>query len=151
MNTFQIIESTLTAYKNEKLSQERIDFLSHQATVQLDEIAQNEALYTEFLETVNAPEEINKLILWILFMSNEDICIEYINTFKKDFRKILPLSDLADLLLYSVYLEKVKHTHLEGFVYLLTYQEEGLDEIDQYAFTNALLYIQKSKEITLEF
>ena len=76
---------------------------------------------------------------------------EYIDEFNKDFREIIPSSDLADLLLYSVHLKKVKNIELDGFDYLLEYEGEGIEEVDQYAFTNALLYIQKSKEIQMEF
>ena len=84
-------------------------------------------------------------------MSNEDICDEYIDEFDKDFREIIPVSDLADLLVYIVHLKKVKNIELDGFDYLLEYKHEGKDEMDQYAFTNALLYIQKSKEVEIEF
>jgi hypothetical protein len=61
------------------------------------------------------------------------------------------VSDLADLLLYAVHLKKVQNIELDGFDYLLEYQQEGIQEMDQYAFTNALLYIQKSKEVDMEF
>jgi hypothetical protein len=84
-------------------------------------------------------------------MSNEGICDEYINEFDKDFREIIPVSDLADLLLYAVHLKKVKNIELDGFDYLLEYQGDGIEEVDQYSFTNILLYIQKSKEIAIEF
>jgi len=84
-------------------------------------------------------------------MSNEAICDEYISEFNKDFREIIPVSDLADLLIYIVHLKKVQNIELDGFDYLLEYQQDGIQEVDQYAFTNALLYIQKSKEIEMEF
>ncbi len=84
-------------------------------------------------------------------MSNERICCKYIDEFDKDFRDIIPVGDLADLLLYSVYLKKVKNIELEGFDYLLEYKEDGIEEMDQYAFTNTFLYIQKSKEVQIEF
>jgi hypothetical protein len=35
--------------------------------------------------------------------------------------------------------------------YLLEYEEEGIEVMDQYAFTNVLLYIQKSKECLMQF
>jgi hypothetical protein len=51
-----------------------------------------------------------------------------------------------------VHLKKVKNIELDGFDYLLEYQGDGgIEEVDQYSFTNALLYIQKSKEIQMEF
>lgn len=151
MHTFQIAESVLTNYVNDKLSQERVDSLIAQASEQLCEIAQNEKIYSDFLEQVNAPQDIDTTILWILLMSNERICETYIDEFKKDFREIIPVSDLADLLTYAIHLKKVKNIELKGFEYLLNYKSEGVDEIDQYAFTNALLYIQKSKEVEMEF
>ena len=151
MHTFQIAESVLDGYKNDKLSEERINFLITQANEQLDEISQNKEIYNSFLNKVNAPQKIDNIILWILLMSNEDICDEYIDEFDKDFREIIPVSDLADLLLYIVHLKKVKNIELDGFDYLLEYQDEGIDQMDQYAFTNALLYIQKSKEVEMEF
>ena len=151
MNTFQIAESALDGYKNEKLSEVRINFLITQANEQLNEISQNKEIYNSFLNEVNAPQKIDKIILWILLMSNEDICCEYINEFDKDFRKIIPVSDLSDLLLYIAYLKKVKNIELDGFDYLSEYEEEGLEEVDQYSFTNAFLYIQKSKEVEIEF
>ena len=151
MHTYQISATVLDNYRNEKLSDERIDFLITQANEQLDEIAQNTELYARFLNKVNAPEKIDRIILWILFMSNEAIVEEYIDECGKEFREIIPVSDLADLLLYSVHLKKVKGVELDGFDYLLGYQHEGIAEMDQFAFTNALLYIQKSKEVEIEF
>ena len=151
MHTFQIAESVLDGYKNEKLSEDRINFLITQANEQLDEISQNKEIYSSFLNQVNAPQKIDNIILWILLMSNEGIVDEYIDEFDKDFREIIPVGDLADLLLYSVHLKKVKNIELEGFDYLLEYEHEGIVEMDQYAFTNALLYIQKSKEVEIEF
>ena len=151
MHTFQIAEPVLDGYKNDKLTEERINFLITQANEQLDEISQNKEIYHSFLNKVNAPQKIDNIILWILLMSNEGIVDEYIDEFDKDFREIIPVGDLADLLLYSVHLKKVKNIELEGFDYLLEYEHEGIAEMDQYAFTNALLYIQKSKEVEIEF
>ncbi len=151
MHTFQIAESVLDGYKNDKLSEERINFLITQANEQLDEISQNKEIYSSFLNKVNAPQKIDNTVLWILLMSNEAICDEYISEFDKDFREIIPVSDLADLLLYIIHLKKVQNIELDGFDYLLEYEQEGIQEMDQYAFTNALLYIQKSKEIEMEF
>ena len=151
MHTFQIAESVLDGYINDKLSEVRINFLKTQATEQLDEISQNKEIYNRFLNRVNPPQKIDSIILWILLMSSEVICDDYISEFNKNFREIIPVSDLADLLLYIVHLKKVKNIELDGFKYLLEYQEEGIEEVDQYAFTNALLYIQKSKEVEMEF
>ena len=151
MHTFQIAEPVLDGYKNDKLTEDRINFLITQANEQLDEISQNKEIYHSFLNKVNAPQKIDNIILWILLMSNEGIVDEYIDEFDKDFREIIPVGDLADLLLYSVHLKKVKNIELEGFDYLLEYDHEGIAEMDQYAFTNALLYIQKSKEVEIEF
>ena len=151
MHTFQIAKSILDGYKNDKLSEERINFLITQANEQLDEISQNKEMYKSFLKKVNAPQKIDNIILWILLMSNERICDDYISEFDKGFREIIPVSDLADLLFYSVHLKKVKNIELDGFDYLLEYEHEGIEELDQYSFTNALLYIQKSKEVEMEF
>ena len=84
-------------------------------------------------------------------MSNEDICCEYISNFDKDFDDLIPVSDLADLLIYIVFFKKVKNIELDGFDYLSKYEEEGLEEVDQFSFTNAFLYIQKLKEVKIEF
>lgn len=151
MHTFQIAESVLDGYKNDKLNEVRINFLITQANEQLDEISQNKEIYNSFLNQVNPPQKIDNIILWILLMSNERICDEYISEFGKNFREIIPVSDLADLLLYIVHLKKVKNIELDGFDYLLEYEGEGIEEMDQYSFTNALLYIQKSKEVEMEF
>jgi hypothetical protein len=151
MHTFQIAEAVLENYKNDKISEERISFLITQANEQLEEISQNRELYNSFLDRVNAPKKIDTIIIWILLMSNEAICDKYISAFDKDFREIIPVSDLADLLLYAIYLKKVKNIELNGFDYLLEYEKEGIEEVDQYAFTNVLLFIQKSKEVQLEF
>ena len=75
-------------------------------------------------------------------MSNETVCYDYSDEFGKKFRDVIPVSDLADLLLYVVYLKQIKNIELEGFEYLLAYQEEGIEEVDQFAFTNTFLYIQ---------
>ncbi len=151
MHTLQIAESVLDDYRNNKLSEERINFLITQANEQLDEISQNKEIYNSFLNKVNAPKKIDNIILWILFMSNEDICEEYIDEFDKDFREIIPVSDLADLLVYIIHLKKIKNIELDGFDYLLEYKHEGIDEVDQYSFANVLLYVQKSKEVDIEF
>lgn len=151
MHTLQIAESVLDGYRNDKLTEERINFLITQANEQLDEISQDKELYHSFLNKVNAPEKIDNIILWILFMSNEDICDTYIDAFDKGFREIIPVSDLADLLVYIVHLKKVKNIEVDGFDYLLEYKHGGIDEVDQYAFSNVLLYVQKSKEIEIEF
>jgi hypothetical protein len=151
MHTFQIAESLLENYRNDKLSDVRINFLITQANEQLSEMAQNKELYDGFLAKVKAPERIDNIILWILLMSNEGIGSKYIREFKKDFRKFIPVSDLADLLLYIVHLKKVKNIELDGLDYLLEYEEEGIEVMDQYAFTNVLLYIQKSKECLMRF
>ena len=151
MDTFQIANSVLDGYINDKLSEERINFLIAQANEQLDEISQNKEIYNSFLNKVNAPEKIDNIILWILFMSNEAICEEYIEEFDKNFREIIPVSDLADLLAYIVHLKKVKDIELDGFDYLMEYKHGGIDEMDQYCFTNVLLYIQQSKEVQMEF
>ncbi|MDQ7083860.1 MAG: hypothetical protein Q9M36_02560 [Sulfurovum sp.] len=151
MNTFQITASALEGYKNAKISDERINFLIAQANEQLDEISQNQEMYSTWLEEVDAPPKIDNIILWILFMSNEDICIDYINAFHKDFRKIIPISDLSDFLFYVIYLQKIKDITLDGFEYLSEYEEDGLEDVDQYSLTNTFLHIQQSKEITFEF
>ncbi|MEA1879976.1 MAG: hypothetical protein U9N11_04975 [Campylobacterota bacterium] len=151
MNTFQLTQPVLEGYKNEKLTEERVNFLTTQANEQINEIAQNETLYNRFIDEVNAPEKIDNLILWILFMSDEDRCCDYIRACGKDFRDMIPISDLGDLLLYIVYLKKVDDVELDGFDYLMTYKNEGLEEVDQFSFTNIFLYIQKSKEVAIEF
>lgn len=151
MNTFQVAEPVLDGYINDKLGEERINFLITQANEQLDEFSQNKELYESSLKEVNAPQKVDNIILWILLMSNEYICRDYINTFDKDFRKIIPVSDLADLLLYIVYLKKIKNIEQDGFDCLLEYKDDGMEEVDQYSFTNIFLYIQKSKEVQIEF
>ncbi|EIF52026.1 hypothetical protein [Sulfurovum sp. AR] len=151
MHTLQIAESVLDDYRNNKLTEERINFLITQANEQLDEISQNKEIYDSFLNKVNAPQKIDNIILWILLMSNEDICEEYIDEFDKNFREIIPVSDLADLLVYVIHLKKIKNIELDGYNYLLEYKHEGIDEVDQYAFANVLLHVQKSKEVDIEF
>jgi len=84
-------------------------------------------------------------------MSNEELCSEYISEFDKDFNDIVPVSDLADLLFYIVYLKKVKNIELDGFDYLATYEDEDIKDVDTYTITNVLAYIQKSKEIEIQF
>ena len=48
MHTFQITESVLDSYKNDKLSEERINTLLTQVNEQLDEISQNKEIYDSF-------------------------------------------------------------------------------------------------------
>ncbi|MDQ7041999.1 MAG: hypothetical protein Q9M34_00555 [Sulfurimonas sp.] len=151
MHTDQIAIPVLEGYKNEKLSGERVDFLTQQAKEQLEEISQKEDIYSDFLKKINAPQKMDSIILWILLFSNETVCEDYIDEFKKDFRDIIPVSDLADLLLHVIYLKKVQNIELDGLDYLLKYEKECIEEVDQFAFTNALLYIQKSKEVEMEF
>ncbi len=151
MNTLQVAEAVLDGYKNENLTEERINFLTTQANEQLNELAENQEIYDRFLEKVKPPKDVDNIILWMLIMSDEDIVEEYIDIFKKDFREIIPVSDLADLLLHLVYLKKVKNIELDGLDYLLDLESEGMDEMDQYAFTNIFIYIQKTKEVQIEF
>ncbi len=151
MDTYQIEGSVLDDYKREKLREERVDFLIKQADAQIDEIAQESEIYEDLLARVKAPPKIDKLLLWILFMSNESICGAYIRAFKKDFEDMIPVSDLADLLLYVVHLEKVKGEALDGLDYLLEYEDDGLDEVDRYCFMNVLLFIQQKKEGEMQF
>ncbi len=151
MHTFQIAESVLDNYSKDKLTEERIDFLKTQANEQLDEIAGNKEIYDGFLNRVNPPEEIDYIILWMLLMLDEDIVEEYIDEFGKNYREIIPVSDLADLLIYMAHLKKVKNSELEGLEYLLEYEHAGIEEVDQFAFTNVLLYVEKSKQPEIEF
>ncbi|QSZ41915.1 hypothetical protein GJV85_07285 [Sulfurimonas aquatica] len=151
MDTFQIANAVLENYKNDRISEERINFLITQANEQIDEISQNTEIYNALLKQVKAPQKVDNIILWILLMSNEMVCWKYIREFDKDFRKIIPVSDLADLLLYVVHLNKVKEIELDGFEYLMEYESEGMDVMDQFCVTNVLLYIQKSKEVQMEF
>jgi hypothetical protein len=147
----QIAEAVLDGHRNDKLSEERINFLITQANEQLEEIVGNKEIYERFLNRVNAPEKIDKIILWMLLMSNEDIVEEYIDEFGKNFREIIPVSDLADLLIYAVHLKKVKGVTLDGFDYLLEYDHAGIEEVDQFAFTNVLLYVERSKQVNIAF
>lgn len=151
MHTYQIASSILENYKNEKLSDERLEFLKTQAKEQLLELASNEALYERFLKKIDAPSGLDERFLWMLLMSNEDICCDYIDEFSKKYREIIPVSDIADLLTYAIYLAKVENRELDGFSYIINQKTEGLEEADQYAFTNVLLYVQKSKEVEMEF
>ena len=50
-----------------------------------------------------------------------------------------------------MYLRKVKNTELDGYDYLVEYDGEGMEELDQYTLTNAFLYIQQTKEVQIEF
>jgi len=151
MNTFQITESVLDGYINDIIAEKRINFLVAQANEQINEISKNKEIYDGFLDEINAPKKIDKLILWVLFMSDEDICSQYISEFNKDFEDTIPVSDLADLVFYIAYLQKVKNSNLDGYDYLSEYNEEGMQEVDQFAFTNGFLYIQKLKEVPIEF
>ena len=151
MNTFQIAKTALAGYKETKLSDERINTLVEQANIQIEEIAQNKEVYERFLTQVGASKEFDNIILWILFMSNEDICSDYIDEYDKDFSDNIPVSDLADLLIYAVYLKKVKEVTLEGYDYLDDYEEGDIEDVDQFALTNAFLYIQKTKEVQIDF
>ena len=151
MHTFQIANTVLDGYSKVKLIDKRMDFLKTQAKEQLDEIAQNKELYERFLQKVKAPEKIDTIILWILLMSDEDIVEEYIDECGKNFREIIPVGDLADLLVYSIHKKKVENVELDGLDYLLSYEEGGMEEMDQFAFTNVLLYVDKLKQPEIEF
>ena len=117
MHTLQIADKVLDGYRHEKLTADRLDLLITQANEQLDEIAQNKEIYEGFLNKVNAPQKVDRLILWILIMSNESIVDDYIDEFGKNFREIIPVSDLADLLIYAIHLKKLKNEALDGFDY----------------------------------
>ena len=152
MHTDQIADKVLGNYRKDKLTDERIDFLKAQADEQLEEIAGNKELYDRFLQKINPPGKIDNIILWMLIMSNEDFVEAYIDAFNKfKFREIIPSSDLADLLIYIVHLNKLENITLDGYDFLLNYEHPGKDEFDHYCVTNVLLYIQKSKQVEMEF
>lgn len=150
MQTIQITEKTLNNHHND-FDQERLKFLIAQANEQIDEISQNKELYEDFCDQADVDEEIDKLVLWILFMSSDHICYDYNKNFDKGFEDKVPMNDLADLLIYIIYLKKIKDTELEGISYILESEYEGIEEVDQHAFTNVLYYVQKSKEAQMEF
>lgn len=151
MHTYQIADTVLDNYCKGKLGEERIRFLKEQVHEQMNELVQHEALYARFLQKIDLSEPINEVVLWMMIMMDEDRVDDYINACKKNFREIIPVSDLADLLLYAVHLKKVQNTTLEGFDYFLEFQHDGKDEVDQFCFMNVLLYVQKSKEVEMEF
>ena len=151
MNTFQITELALNNYKTDRLPDTRINLLLEQVNEQIDELSQHKEIYSSFLEDIDAPENLDNIILWILLMSNEDVCRDYINQCKKDLKKVIPVSDMADLLLYAAYLTKVQKTKPEGYDFLSGYYEEEMEEVDQYAVTNVLHHIQQSKEVQIQF
>ena len=95
MNTFQITQMALTDYKNDKLSDERFDFLVAQANEQIDEISQNKEIYDSFFTKLNAPKKTDNIILWVLIMSNEELC-KWIPR-----AKLYPEADI--LMVYSMY------------------------------------------------
>jgi hypothetical protein len=145
MNTYQITEKMLEEYRNLMIKDERVAFLKDQADEQLEEIATNEEMYARLLKKVEAPENVDNMILWIALMSDEEIVEEYIEVFDKDFIDMIPVCDLADMLYYMVYAIKVKGETFEGFDYLLHHKTPGMKEVDQHAVSNALTYIQKVK------
>lgn len=151
MHTNQIADKVLDNYSKEKLTEERITFLKKQAEEQLAEIKTNEDIYNSFLEMSGAPENVDPLILWILFMLNEDIVDEYVDEFSKPFREIIPVSDLADLVTFVIHKKKIEGVDIEGIDFLLEYDHAGKDEVDQYAFTNVLLYVEKTKQPQIDF
>lgn len=150
MHTLQIAEEVLEDYKG-KVEAERYDFLIAQAKEQLEEIRGNEEIYNNYLEQVNVAGEVDDLVLWMLFMSNEDICSNYIREFKKDFFDMMPVNDLADLLFYIIYLKKCENTELDGIVYVLESTDPNMDEVDQASFLNVLSHIARSKEVPMAF
>lgn len=150
MHTIQIAEEVLEDYYN-KTGQERFDFLVEQANEQLAEIRANEAVYNRYLEQISIAGKVDDLVLWILFMSNEEICSNYISTFKKDFFDMVPENDLADLLFYTVYLKKCKNNEPHGIVYLVESNNSAVEDVDQSSFMNVLCHIQKQKEPQIEF
>lgn len=151
MHTLQIADGVLAGYRNEKLTQERLDFLLSQAEEQLDEMATNSEVYSGFLERAHVPQTVDRAMLWVMLMSDEGVVEDYIDEYGKSFREIIPVSDLADLLLYAIHLKKVEGTTLDGLDEILEDPTVGMDEADQYAFTNVLLYIQQQKEAPLDF
>lgn len=146
MHSYQITESTLDDYRTNKLLDERIEFLMAQANEQLDEIAQDSALYEQWLDALEISKEFDNIIIWVLLMSDEEIVDEYIDTFKKSFRSIIPIYDLSDLLLYLIHLEKIKNAPLPGTKELLETKTEGLDEVDHHCFSNVLAYVQRKNQ-----
>lgn len=150
MHSIQIAPEVLEQYYN-KVGQERFELLAAQAKEQLKEIREDKEVYNNYLEQINTAGEVDDIVLWVLFMSNEDICLDYIKRFKKDFHKMVPDSDLADLLFYAVYLKKCKDNELDGIVYLIESNKEEIDDVDQANFMNILCHIQEQKAPKMDF
>lgn len=152
MNTYQVATKVLEGYKQERMSDERIEFLKNQAHKQLAEIAENEEVYKEFLAKVNAPENIDPIILWMLLMCDEPIVEKYIDVFnKRDYDEYIPVSDLADLLFHLVYLKKIQDIDTEGFDFLMEYKHPGKDEFDHYCVSNMLVFVEKLRQVEISF
>ena len=90
-------------------------------------------------------------MLWVLFMSHEDVCLDYNKTFKKEFHNMIPENDLADLYFYTVYLKKCQDNELDGIVYLVESDLDEIDDVDRANFMNILCHIQKQKEPQMDF
>lgn len=150
MQIFEITNEVVEGYV-EKVGQERIDFLVNQAKEQIEEIAQDEKVYLDYLNKAQASVKVDKLVLWVLFMSLEDICFDYIEKFNKDFFEETPMNDLADLSMYIVYLTNSKGEKLDGIQYMSESNEQRLKEIDHHSVTNLLLYVQQQKQQAMEF
>lgn len=151
LHTYQIAETVLNDYVTAKLTQERLNMLITQANEQLEEFAQEIELFERAKVQAGVPDGVDNIILWIALMSNEDICCDYIDTFGKKYREIIPVSDIADLITYVVYLKRIKEEDLQGIDFLLHNDTAGVGEADQYGFMNVLLFVQKGKEGALEF
>jgi len=151
LHTEQISQTVLTNYIHDRLSSERIEMLTTQAKEQIEEIRTDQTLYEQFLQKTGAPKEIDTRVLWVAMMCDDDICSEYISRFKKPFADRIPVSDLADLIVYLIHTQKSKEDEIAGYDFLMAYEKGDIDDVDQYAFTNVLLYIQQSKEGDLCF
>ena len=132
------------------IGEDRINFLIDQAKEQLDEINSNEEIKKEFLKEIELEKEVDDLVLWILFMSNEEVVAKYIKEFKKDFFDFIPINDITDLCVYL----SVKYQageNIEGIEELVEFEKETKREIEYNTITTLLMIVQEQKKMDMQF
>lgn len=143
MDLFEVSPAVLEANYN-RMGHERIDFLVDQAKEQIKEISQDQETLDSYLKIVGLSEKVDDLVLWVILMSNDDVCFGYNKKFNKGFMDFIPMNDLSDLSLYLAY--KNKNEQINGIEKLIELDTGCAKEIDHHCVSSLLYYIQQEKQ-----
>lgn len=150
MQIFEIAPEVLKGHV-QRMGQDRVNELVSQAKEQISEIATRPEVLESYLGQVGLEKRVDDLVVWILFMMDEDICDAYNEIFEKGFFKMIPLNDLSDLTIYVANLIKTENKNIDGVDNIINCNTGTSKEVDHHSVTNLLYYIQQEKQNQMQF